>query len=65
MNEKKLSVKKVSLLMHKSEQFVRVGLQQQILPFGYAVKLNTRWSYYISPKLFYQYIGKEASTDEK
>jgi len=55
--ERKISIKKASSLMNKSQQFVRVGLQRGILPFGNAVKLSTRWSYYISPKLFYEYIG--------
>ena len=58
-NEKKISIKKASTLMNKSEQFIRVGLQRGILPFGNAVKLSSRWSYYISPKLFYDYIGKK------
>lgn len=56
--EKKISIKKASSLMNKSEQFIRVGLQRGILPIGNAVKLSSRWSYYISPKLFYEYIGK-------
>lgn len=64
MEEKKITIKKASLLMKKSPQFIRVGLQRQILPFGSAVKLSDRWSYYISPKLFYEYIGKEAKTNE-
>lgn len=41
----------------KSEQFVRVGLQRNILPFGVAVQLSSRFSYHISPKLLNEYIG--------
>lgn len=41
----------------KSEQFVRVGLQRNILPFGVAVQLSSRFSYHISPKLLDEYIG--------
>lgn len=41
----------------KSEQFVRVGLQRKILPFGVAVQLSSRYSYHISPKLLDEYIG--------
>ncbi len=44
-------------LMGKSEQFVRVGLQQGILPFGVAVKNKTRYSYYISPERFRSFLG--------
>lgn len=52
-----ISVKMASKLMGKSEQFVRVGLRNDRLPFGTAVKLSSHWTYYISPKLFYDYIG--------
>lgn len=45
-------------LMSKSKQFVRIGLQQQKLPFGYAVKIGgNRFTYYISPKKFTEYTG--------
>lgn len=58
MEEKKsLSIKTAAEIMGKSEQFVRVGLQRGILPFGNAVKLSTRWTYYISPARFYEYVG--------
>lgn len=57
-----VSVKRAAALMGKSDQFVRVGLRNNRFPFGTAVKMNTQWSYYISPKLFYDYIGyKEIS----
>lgn len=41
----------------KSSQYVRVGLQRNILPFGTAVQLSSRFSYHISPKLLDEYIG--------
>ena len=45
-------------LMNKSKQFVRVGLQQGKLPFGYAVKVGgNKFTYYISPKKFTEYTG--------
>jgi len=64
MEEKKITIKQASLMMKKSPQFIRIGLQRQTLPFGSAVKLSERWSYYISPKLFYEFIGKEAKVNE-
>lgn len=30
-----------------SPQFIRLGLQRGILPFGNAVKMSTKWSYCI------------------
>lgn len=58
-NEKNISIYKAAELMGKSEQFVRVGLQRSILPFGTAVKLSSRWTYYISPSKFYNYVGQK------
>lgn len=52
-----MSVKECAELLGKSEQWVRVGLQRGRLPFGYAVKLSSRWSYHISKHQVHQYLG--------
>ncbi len=54
----KLSIREVAKIMHKDPKYVREGLKQQVLPFGAAVKVSSRYSYYISPEKFYNYIGK-------
>lgn len=54
---KKITIKEASKLMHKSPQFIRVGLQTGKLPFGSAVKVSKRWNYIIYPDLFYKYVG--------
>jgi hypothetical protein len=38
--------------MGKSPQFVRIGLQRGILPFGKAVKQSSIWTYHIHPNCF-------------
>lgn len=55
----KISIKQVAKVMGKGEQFVRVGLQRGNLPFGTAVRVHQKWNYHISPKLFYEYIGRD------
>lgn len=55
--EKNITIKAAAELLDKSQQFVRIGLQRGILPFGYAVKLSTKWTYHISPLKFYEYAG--------
>ncbi|TGE35922.1 hypothetical protein E4K67_22665 [Desulfosporosinus fructosivorans] len=55
---KGITVREASEILGKSDQFVRIGLQRGILPFGSAVKLSTKWTYYISPDRFYEYVGK-------
>lgn len=54
-----MKVKEAAKLLGKSEQFVRIGLQRGILPFGYAVKMLTKWTYYMSESKLYEYLGKE------
>lgn len=54
---KNISVKQAAKLLGVSQQFVRIGLQRGILPFGSAVKLSTRWTYYVSLARLYEYAG--------
>ena len=63
---KSLSIHEAAEIMGKSDQFVRIGLQRGILTFGSAVKLSTRWTYYISPSRFFEYVGdKQVDNCEK
>lgn len=53
-----ISVEEAARRLGKPPQYIRVGLQNQRLPFGTAVYVK-RWSYHISPKLLDEYIGKD------
>lgn len=54
-----IKVDEAARIMGKSPQFIRVGIQQGVLPFGRAVKLGkSNYTYYISPKLFYEFVGR-------
>jgi hypothetical protein len=46
-------------VMKKDPTYIRQGLIKGVLPFGYAFKKDgaTRFSYYISPKAFYECTG--------
>ena len=53
-----LNVIEVAKIIQKTPQYVRIGLQQQRLPFGDAVQNeNGRWSYCIYQNKFYEYVG--------
>lgn len=57
---KNISTAAAARCMGKSEKFVRVGLQRGLLPFGNAVPVTAnRYSYYISPFQFRDYVGYE------
>lgn len=57
---RKISVSDAARCMGKSQQFVRIGLQRGLLPFGSAVPgTGEHWSYHISPAQFKAYVGAE------
>lgn len=61
MENNYLTVAEASELMGVSRQFIRVGLQKGILPFGYAVQISRgRYTYFISRQKFLEYTGIQA-----
>lgn len=53
-----MTIAEASRLMGVSRQFVRVGLQKGIFPFGYAVQISaSRFTYFISKQKFSEYTG--------
>lgn len=55
-----ITIAEASELMGVSRQFVRVGLQKGIFPFGYAVQVSSdRYTYFISRQKFSEYTGIE------
>ncbi len=52
MNEG-MTVRETAKRMGASEQFIRIGLQQGIFPWGYAVRMSAnRFTYYINRRKF-------------
>lgn len=66
-DKKNLTIKEVSKLLGKSEMFVRIGIQRNLLPFGVAIKLpgRERYSYHIPPHAVFEYLGIEGVQNEK
>ena len=57
-SQNNMTIAEASELMGVSRQFVRVGLQKGILPFGYAVQVSAgRYTYFISRQKFLEYTG--------
>lgn len=56
---KNIPVNIAAEILGKSVQYVRVGLQQERLPIGSAVKTSSKWDYHISYELFKEYVGIE------
>ncbi len=55
----KVKIEDAAKLMEVNPTFIRVGLQEERISFGVAVKTSSIWSYHISPHLFRKYIGPE------
>lgn len=52
-----LPVAVAARLMGKTREFIYQGLRDGVFPWGYAVKMGVKWSYYISPVAFAKYTG--------
>lgn len=59
MDVGKIKVTEVAALLHVSDQFVRIAMQQGTLPIGVALKMSSRWTYQISPKKLADYMGMD------
>ena len=58
MESNRLSIAEAAKLMGASEQFIRIGLQRGILPFGYAIQMSRkRYTYVIIKQKFIEYTG--------
>ena len=58
MESTNVSVSEAARLMGVSQQFVRVGLQRGILPFGCAIQIsNKKYTYFISRTKLMEYVG--------
>lgn len=55
----KVTIKEAAHILERSEQFVRIGLQRNLLPFGFAMKRDgcRKFSYFINPHQFAVYCG--------
>ena len=58
--ENSITIAEAAKLMGVSRQFIRIGLQKGILPFGYAVQVSAdRFTYFISKQKFIEHTGIE------
>lgn len=59
MKGNNMPVSEAAEIMGVSRQFIRVGLQKGIFPWGYAVQISkTRFTYFISRSKLLEFIGQ-------
>ncbi len=61
---KKLTVKEAAAAMGVTPRYIQYGLQQERLPFGAAVMMDKRWSYYINAERFRAYMEAQDLKEE-
>lgn len=52
-----MTVKEAAAALGVSEQFIRIGLQRGVFPWGYAVKITKHYVYYINQNRFEEIEG--------
>lgn len=58
MKGNNMPVSEAAEIMGVSRQFIRVGLQKGIFPWGYAVQISKkRFTYFISRQKFLEFVG--------
>jgi len=59
LSNQKVSIEETARRLGKSQQFIRLALQNGVAPFGFATKgTGSTYDYHISPKLLSEYIGE-------
>lgn len=61
----RISVSEAAKLLGVSPQFIRIGMQRGTLPIGAAVKMSSRWTYWISMSKVEKYIGTAIPNQQK
>lgn len=60
----RVKIREAAELLGVSQQFIRIGMQRNQLPIGTAVKLSSRWTYYIPRERLNAYLkGKDMKDD--
>lgn len=59
----KITVVEAAKILHVSDQFVRIGLQRNVLPIGTALKMSSKWTYQISPAQLATYSGADVAAE--
>lgn len=55
----KITIQQAAKIMGVTPRFLHLGLQNDKFPFGTAVKMNKRWSYYINAERFEKWMTGE------
>ncbi len=63
MEKVRVKVTEAATILECSPQFVRVAMQEGILPIGVAVQMSSIWTYHISKSKLEEYCGRTLDRD--
>lgn len=65
MKEDKILPTEAATIIGASPQFVRIAMQEGILPIGCAIKMSSIWTYNISRDRLAEYVGRNIDSELK
>ena len=59
----RVTVAEAAAILETSQEYVRLAMQEGVLPIGSAAKMSSKWTYHISPKLLAEYSGADVEAE--
>ena len=59
----RVTVAEAAAILDVSKEYIRLAMQEKLLPIGSAVKMSSKWTYHISPKLLAEYSGADVEAE--
>ena len=59
----RVTVAEAAAILGVSKEYIRLAMQEKLLPIGSAVKMSSKWTYHISPKLLAEYSGADVEKE--
>lgn len=59
----RVTVAEAAAILGVSKEYIRLAMQEKLLPIGSAAKMSSKWTYHISPKLLAEYSGADVEKE--
>ena len=59
----RVTVAEAAAILGVSKEYIRLAMQEKLLPIGSAAKMSSKWTYHISPKLLAEYSGADVEAE--
>ena len=59
----RVTVAEAAAILDVSKEYIRLAMQEKLLPIGSAAKMSSKWTYHISSKLLAEYSGADVEKE--